>query len=135
MDQDKRDHSDRKKEMNGAGGLLSAEGGGQPRKDRSDGGRHSQACPDEQGKQNENDDEIGKPLHHVVAMCIFSWRAAEARGASDTSAAAGRTARSGSWTDSAIAMATDVSTEAYGGQRIGQSNRVGWPNYQGSKQS
>jgi len=57
---------DRHEEMYGARGLLSAQKSDRGRNDRRDGRRHGQARPDYQRKQNENNEQIRKPLQHVI---------------------------------------------------------------------
>ena len=66
-------------EMNRARGLLAAEhsdGGG---KRGRDGGRHRQARPDHQGEQNEDHEQVGEPLKHVVGPGFCFIRPLEAQ--------------------------------------------------------
>jgi len=64
----------RDEEVNGARGLLAAQKSDHGRHGGRDGRGHGQAGPDYQRKQNENDEQIGEPLKHVVRPGVFATR-------------------------------------------------------------
>ena len=52
--------------MNRAGGLLSAERRNRDRKGGGEAGRHGQSRPDHQGKEHENNKQVGEPLKQII---------------------------------------------------------------------
>ncbi len=66
-------------EMNGACGLLAAKHRHSGRKRGRDGGRHRQARPDHQGEQNEDHEQVGDALKHVIGprFCFTRWLEAQ----------------------------------------------------------
>ena len=66
-------------EMNRARGLLAAEHSDGRRNRGNKGGRHRQARPDDQREQNEDHEQVGEPLEHVIRPGFCLTRPLEAQ--------------------------------------------------------
>ena len=75
--EEQKEHGD--EEVNRARGLLAAQDSDGGRKRRRDGGGHGQARPDHQREQNEDHEQIGEPLKHVIRPGFRLTRRPEAQ--------------------------------------------------------
>ena len=83
VDQQEEHESQGDEEMKRARGLLAAEQIDGRRNRGNKSGRHRQARPDHQGKQNEDHEQVGEPLEHVIRPGFRRARPLEAQMAGD----------------------------------------------------
>jgi len=66
VDEQEEHESQGHEEVNGARRLLATEHRDGLRNRGHEGGGHRQACPDYQGEQNEDHEQVREPLQHVI---------------------------------------------------------------------